>query len=409
MDRSWDLSRLLPDSVLNPRVSDEELQRTLEKLRRELPVPVFWLLGKAQSGKTSLIRALTGSTHAEIGNGFRPCTRTAHMYSFPNDDQPFVKFLDTRGLGEVDYDPALDMGHLEAQAHLLVVVMKAMDHAQEVVLGPLRRIRDAHPGWPVIVLQTALHEGYPPGTTAHLLPYPYGTFPFPAEVPTDVARSLSAQRNLFSQSNVRFVPVDLTLPEDGFQPENYGLDAFWSAVEDLLPVGFVEMLRATRDARKSLRDVYFQKSHPHIVSHAVAAGLAAGIPVPLVDVPLVIAVQAKMFHALASIYGQKLTAARVAEVAGAIGLSHVARLAVREMLKLIPGVGSVVTGVYAAAVTYALGRTLCVYFSHALEGDLPSQDALKRLFEEEYQGGRRWLARYLGGLARGGKSVEHSS
>src|SRR5262245_11893341 len=47
--------------------------------------PVVWLLGKVQSGKTSVIRAITRSSDAAIGDGFRPCTRTARLYAFPND------------------------------------------------------------------------------------------------------------------------------------------------------------------------------------------------------------------------------------------------------------------------------------------------------------------------------------
>ena len=32
--------------------------------------PVVWLLGKVQSGKTSIVRELTQATTAEIGNGY---------------------------------------------------------------------------------------------------------------------------------------------------------------------------------------------------------------------------------------------------------------------------------------------------------------------------------------------------
>jgi len=40
-----------------------------------MPAPVIWLFGKVQSGKTSIIRALTGAERAQIGGGFKPCTR----------------------------------------------------------------------------------------------------------------------------------------------------------------------------------------------------------------------------------------------------------------------------------------------------------------------------------------------
>ena len=35
---------------------DEELQKRLEDLRAKTPVPVFWLFGKTQSGKTSIVK-----------------------------------------------------------------------------------------------------------------------------------------------------------------------------------------------------------------------------------------------------------------------------------------------------------------------------------------------------------------
>jgi hypothetical protein len=50
--------------IASPSVSEEELEHCFQQVRRDLPVPVYWLLGKAQSGKTSLIRALTGNTRA---------------------------------------------------------------------------------------------------------------------------------------------------------------------------------------------------------------------------------------------------------------------------------------------------------------------------------------------------------
>src|SRR5215510_197213 len=95
--------------------------------------PVVWLVGKVQSGKTSIIRQLTQATDAEIGAGFRACTKTARVFDFPGE-APIIRFLDTRGLGEVDYDPAADIGFCEGRSHLLLVVMKALDLEQRAVL-----------------------------------------------------------------------------------------------------------------------------------------------------------------------------------------------------------------------------------------------------------------------------------
>ncbi len=397
-----DWLRLLREYLLAPRVDEAELEGCLRRVRRTLPAPVFWLLGKAQSGKTSIVRAITGSTQAEIGNGFRPTTRHSRLYAFPGEDDCLLRFLDTRGLGDPGYDPGEDLRLLENQAHCVIVVMKAMDHAQQCVIEPLRAIRRAHPDWPVVVAQTALHEGYPWTEPRHPLPYPFDGACWPAAVPQQLARSLAYQRQMLGESaiGVRFVPIDFTLPEDGFEPPYYGLEALWEAIEEALPWGLRGLLREQDELRQALRDVYFRRAHPHIVSWALAAGLAGSIPVPMVDLPLFVAIQVRMFHGLAAIYGQPLQSQRLAEMLGTLGLGVSARLGFRELLKVVPGWGSAVSAVFAAASTYALGCTVCAYFSHARQGDVPDVRVLRRLYRQQFAEGRRRLKRYLAQMAR---------
>src|SRR5688572_1620388 len=86
--------------------SDSALHVQMEKLRKHLPVPVFWLFGKTQSGKTSIIKYLTGADEAEIGQGFKPCTRYSRRYQFPTSEAPLLTFVDTRGVDEPGYDPS---------------------------------------------------------------------------------------------------------------------------------------------------------------------------------------------------------------------------------------------------------------------------------------------------------------
>lgn len=251
----------------------------------------------------------------------------------------------------------------------------------------------AHPNWPLIVVQTALHEGYPWRDPRHVAGYPFGDTPFPPSVPQDLARSLCSQRERFAAYGARFVPIDFTLPEDGYEPEHYGLDALWAVLEDAVPLGLRAMLQEFREVRRPLRDIYFHAAQPHILSYAIAAGAAGGVPVPMVDIPLCVAIQAKMFHTLASIYGQDMTVRRMTEIFSTLGLGISARLGGRELLKLIPvpGFGSAVSALFAAASTYALGCTLCAYFSHVLDGDVPNPALLRSLYREQYQEGRRRL------------------
>lgn len=52
-----------------------------------------------------------------------------------------MRFLDTRGLGEVDYDPADDLQEIGQAGNALVVVMKADEPEQSAVLSALQQIK----------------------------------------------------------------------------------------------------------------------------------------------------------------------------------------------------------------------------------------------------------------------------
>ena len=86
-------------------MNQDDFEKQRVALIKDAPIPQLWLLGKTGSGKTSIIRYLTGATRAEIGSGFKPQTEFAQQYNFPDDDVPLVRFLDTQGLGEAHYDP----------------------------------------------------------------------------------------------------------------------------------------------------------------------------------------------------------------------------------------------------------------------------------------------------------------
>jgi uncharacterized protein (DUF697 family) len=65
------------------------------------------------------------------------------------------------------------------------------------------------------------------------------------------------------------------------------------------------------------------------------------------------------------------------------------------LLKLVPFYGQTVAagmaGMYTAAVTYALGKTLCSYFAHTRQGKALSPEALSELFKKEFLRGGELL------------------
>jgi uncharacterized protein (DUF697 family)/predicted GTPase len=361
-----------------------QLEAQLEKLRQRTPVPVFWLFGKTQSGKTSIIKFLTGADEAEIGQGFQPCTRFSRQYQFPTAAAPLMTFLDTRGLDEPGYDPHEDLAQFNSQAHVVVVTVKALDHAQEHVLEHLRTIRRAQPSRPVVLALTCLHEGYP--QQQHPLPYPYPLAGGPEAVngvPDALARSLDEQRRRFAGLVDHVVPIDLTPPEEGFNEPNYGGEEFKRVLLDVLPAAYRQTLINLGEATRSLQDLYAQHALPHIVGYSTLAASAGAIPIPWLDLLVLPGIQTQMIYHLARLYGQPLSGTRFLELAGTLGLGMVLRQASREVFKLIPYVGSVAGGAFAGASTFALGKAFCFYYSAVHQGHVPRPEDLRRYYHEQ--------------------------
>lgn len=365
-------------NLFSASAREAAIAQHMEELRKRLPAPVLWLLGKTQSGKTSLIRYLTGAESAQIGTGYQPCTRFTRRYPFPTAEAPLLTFLDTRGLEEPSYDPKEDLAAFDTEAHLVVVTVRALDHAQDGVVEPLRVIRKAQPQRPVLLVITCLHEAYP--QQQH-----------PEEMPEDLRRSMDEQKRRFEGLHDASVAVDLTPPEEGFQEPNYGGPALKQAILDLLPAAYRQTLISLDESTRELQDLYERLAEPHVLAYSMLAAATGAIPIPFVDLLILPGIQAKLMHQLANIYGQPLSAERFLELASSLGLGLMMRQAAREVTKLIPFVGSVASGALAGASTYALGKAFCFYYSAIHKGHVPSREDLKKYYQEQlHQAERFW-------------------
>lgn len=176
LDKTYTVPRFMFDKVkklFSSGAGDERLRHKLDEIRNKTPIPVFWLYGKTQSGKTSVIKFLTGADDAEIGHGFKPCTRFSRQYMFPTPEAHLLTFLDTRGVDEPGYDPREDLARFDQQAHVVIITVKVMDHALENLLTHFRPIHGARLSRPVVLVLTCLHEAYP--QQQHPEPYPFTT------------------------------------------------------------------------------------------------------------------------------------------------------------------------------------------------------------------------------------------
>jgi len=101
--------------------------------------------------------------------------------------------------------------------------------------------------------------------------------------------------------------------------------------------------------------------------------------------------QLKLLHTIASLYRQPLGVKTFLELSGTVGLGLLFRQGARSLLKLIPGLGSAVSGLYAGATTYALGCALCFYYQVIFDGHLPRPEQIKTFYEEKLAEGMALL------------------
>ena len=129
-------------------------------------------------------------------------------------------------------------------------------------------------------------------------------------------------------------------------------------------------------------------------------GAAAGVgALPLVDLVGVPAVQAKLLHTLAKLYGQSWDRRSVSEFLGllgaSVGVAYVARLLGRESDKLIRGGGQTVGAVWGAsaggATTFALGKAAGYYFARRREGRAVDPARLRQIYADALVAGANIL------------------
>lgn len=98
-----------------------------------------------------------------------------------------------------------------------------------------------------------------------------------------------------------------------------------------------------------------------VSNHVAGAAAAAAIPIPLVDLVAVTAVQLSMMRKLGRLYGARVGV----DAAGAVGVAFVGALLPRvaaSMLKILPGIGTiggaVAQSALSGATTWALAQSM---------------------------------------------------
>jgi uncharacterized protein (DUF697 family)/predicted GTPase len=365
-------------------ISDERVAEILDTVRSQLPTTEALLIGKPQAGKSSIVRGLTGVSQEIVGQGFRPHTQHTERYAYPNNELPLLIFTDTVGLGDVDLHTDAIVTELigelkrDGGARILLLTVKINDFATDSLKQVIQQLRQQYPEIPCLLVVTCLHEIYPPNTIDH------PDYPPNFE---EVDRAFNGIQKALSGLFDRAILIDFTLEEDGYTQVFYGLEALRDSLADLLPEAEARTIHQLLDNEigDRLGNLYRDVGRRYILAFAIAAATLAAVPLPFATMPVLTALQVSMVGLLGQLYGQKLTRSQAGGVVSAIAGGFMAQAIGRELIKFVPGFGSVIAASWAAAYTWSLGEGACAYFGDLMGGKKPDPQKIQSVMQEAFQ------------------------
>ncbi|MER3555175.1 MAG: GTP-binding protein [Meiothermus sp.] len=311
------------------------------------------VVGKTGVGKSTLINAVFQGELAKTGTG-RPVTQHTQEISKPGVP---VHIFDTKGLEVADYTAIT-----QEITKLVSSKAKNSDPLEHIHLAWLcipegtKRVEEAE-----IVLARALAK----------------------QVPVIVVLTKSVEEEGFAGEVGRLIPearfVIPVLAKDmplrgGVTFKAFGLEELVARSMEVLPEGVRMAFAAAQKASITAK----QEAARQIVTRAaVAASGAATVPIPLSDAVLISGVQVAMLGSISKVWGLNLERGffitLLSSLLGTMGATLVGRTVAGGLVKLIPGLGSLigatVNATTAATLTKALGEAYIATLTFLTEGD----------------------------------------
>lgn len=387
--RLEDLEELLKRIPGAGRVAAE--LRDLRALLTNRRAPRVAVLGRRGSGKSSLANALLGEEALATGR-VEDTTQRAEWVELKVRGFA-LKWLDTPGLragGETARSEEIIAAMKACRPDVVLVCARAAEWKSGLDddLGEVKKILDAampaapNTRRPVIGVLTRVDE-LPP--LADRRPPVDG----PAERRSVIASAKEAMTAAFDRAGMGSVPVVAVVTWQRFEDAKrvtdwrWGLETLAMEIHSLLPLSAqIEAARAFERARSVRRRVAMR-----FVGAATSASVVVGAtPLPVADLFLLAPLQSAMLTGVVFASGRKLGPKAVTEWLGALGLGVGTGFGLREIvrstLKVIPGVGTTLSGAVAASGTWALGTAAVRYFIDGM-----SVQASKQAYEQALKHG----------------------
>jgi uncharacterized protein (DUF697 family)/GTPase SAR1 family protein len=214
-------------------------------------------------------------------------------------------------------------------------------------------------------------------------------------------KKAAEMKNLVEKENLDIVKVVPVLAQDmDFDEEYiaraYGLDRVIDVMTEVLPN---ELQNTLQNVQKASLDSK-KRAAQAVVAAAVAGSFGEGFaPIPFSDAALLIPTQVGMIAGITVIFGLDISksflTSFVSATIGSAGATIFGKITVSNLLKFIPGVGTVaggfISGTTAGLLTTALGSAYIMIMEMVYKGEInkenlytaEGQKEMTRLFKEE--------------------------
>lgn len=167
--------------------------------------------------------------------------------------------------------------------------------------------------------------------------------------------------------------------EDLGVAQAYGLDILIQVMEEALPDELMDTLHNVQIASLKAKKLRAQAA---VATASVAAAGEGAAPIPFADCALLIPTQLGMIASITVIFGfdvnKSIITALLSSTIGAGGATLLGKTVVSNLLKLIPGAGTVAGGAISAgtagAITAALGEAYIGVMELVFKGDMSLDD-----------------------------------
>ena len=345
------------------------MMEMIEKKREELATVNLMILGKTGVGKSTLLNALFGEERVKTGIGAPVSTdieRIAadHLTIY---DTPGLELSGGNSMSNLltqvvsVINKQVEEGTIDDAIHCILYCVSVPSHRFEENEAEFIRLLQAkimtHNIPIFIVLTQAFNRN-------------------DSETLKDHIASLGLKINAI-------VPV-LATPyyvDEDYTAKPRGVAELAQLISDAIPEGVREAFAAIQCANLDLKK---KKAHSIVIGAAAGAAAIGAVPIPFSDAALLVPEQIAMMAGITAVFGIPVDKATLTAILSATigtgGATLLGKTVVTNLLKLIPGAGSVVGGAIsaatAAALTTALGEAYIVIMTMVAKG-IVSPDFIK--------------------------------